>query len=92
MPVARVLQPHEQGDLPPLIARNFFESVEHPVAKTARHSTLPIRFSHGPTQWHRRHAPLLGEHNDEVLRSIGVDDDELVKLADVGLIGRAPAS
>jgi crotonobetainyl-CoA:carnitine CoA-transferase CaiB-like acyl-CoA transferase len=92
VPVAKVLQPHEQGDLPPLIARDFFETVEHPIAKTARHSTLPIRFSDRPAQYHRRHAPLLGEHNDDVLRGLGVDDDELVKLQADGVIGRAPAS
>lgn len=92
VPVAKVMQPHEQGELPPLLARDFFERVEHPIAKAARHSTLPMRFSNGPTKYHRRHAPLLGEHNDEVLRSIGVDDDELVKLAADGLIGRVPAS
>lgn len=92
VPVAKVLQPHEQGELPPMIARGFFETVEHPIAKAARHSTLPMRFANGPSKFHRRHAPLLGEHNDEVLRSIGVDDDELVTLAADGLIGRAPAS
>ncbi len=92
VPVAKVMQPHEQGELPPLQARGFFETVDHPIAKPARHATLPIRFSNATGRLHRRHAPLLGEHNDEVLRSIGVGEDELVKLAADGLIGRAPAS
>ena len=51
--------------------RGFFEDVEHPVTGTARHSTLPMRFSRGPDRFHRRPAPLLGEHNDEVLRGLG---------------------
>ena len=52
-----------------------------PVTGTARHSTLPMRFSRGPERFHRRRAPLLGEHNDEVLRGLGVTDDELAELA-----------
>lgn len=91
VPVAKVIQPHEQGDLPPLLARGFFETVEHPVAKAARHSTLPIRFSKGPAQFHRRHAPLLGEHNDAVLGALGVDADTRAQLEADGVIGRAPA-
>ena len=90
VPVAKVMQPHEQVALPQLQARGFFEEVDRPVTGTARHSTLPIRFSRGPDRFHRRPAPLLGEHNDEVLRALGVSDDELAELEDHGVIGRAP--
>jgi crotonobetainyl-CoA:carnitine CoA-transferase CaiB-like acyl-CoA transferase len=90
VPVGKVLQPHEQPSLPPLQARGFFEEVEHPVAGLVRHSTLPIRFSRGPERFITRHAPLLGEHNDEVLRGIGCADDDLTDLATQGVIGRAP--
>lgn len=70
VPVARVLHPHAQPDLPPLQHRRFFEEVDHPVAGPARYSTLPFRFSGGPGQLHTRHAPLLGEHTDELLRGL----------------------
>jgi crotonobetainyl-CoA:carnitine CoA-transferase CaiB-like acyl-CoA transferase len=33
---------------------------------------------------------LLGEHNEEVLRAVGVSDDELAALEAEGVIGRAP--
>jgi crotonobetainyl-CoA:carnitine CoA-transferase CaiB-like acyl-CoA transferase len=91
IPVAKVMQPHQQATLPQLQARGFFEDVDHPVAGTARHSTLPIRFSRGPERFHLRHAPLLGEHTDAVLREVGVSEDELVQLDADGVIGRAPA-
>jgi crotonobetainyl-CoA:carnitine CoA-transferase CaiB-like acyl-CoA transferase len=67
VPVARVLHPHHQPDLPPLQQRAFFEAVDHPVAGPARYSTLPFRFTGGPERFHTRHAPLLGEHTDELL-------------------------
>lgn len=92
VPVGKVLQPHEQPTLPPLQAREFFEDVDRAITGTTRHSTLPIRFSRGPERFHRAPAPLLGEHNDEVLGSLGLDADEIAVLADDGLIGRVPDS
>jgi crotonobetainyl-CoA:carnitine CoA-transferase CaiB-like acyl-CoA transferase len=92
VPAAKVSQPHEQADLPPLQARGFFENVTHPVTGAARHSGLPIKFSNGPAQLHRRHAPLLGEHNGEVLRGLGLSDDDLATLEADGVIGRTPAT
>jgi crotonobetainyl-CoA:carnitine CoA-transferase CaiB-like acyl-CoA transferase len=90
VPVGKVMQPHEQAELEQLQFRRFFEDVEHPVTGTARHSTLPLRFSRGPDRFHTRHAPLLGEHNDEVLRGLGMSDDEIAALDADGVIGRAP--
>jgi crotonobetainyl-CoA:carnitine CoA-transferase CaiB-like acyl-CoA transferase len=90
VPVARVMQPHEQGELPPLQARAFFESVDHPIAKTARHATLPMRFGHGPAAFHNRHAPLLGEHNDSVLRGLGLSTADVAQHEADGIIGRTP--
>jgi crotonobetainyl-CoA:carnitine CoA-transferase CaiB-like acyl-CoA transferase len=90
VPVARVVQPHEQGDNPQLRARGWFEDVVHPVAGPARHPGLPIRFSRGPERFHGRPAPMLGEHTEEVLRGIGVTDEELAELRDAKVIGRVP--
>jgi hypothetical protein len=84
------MQPHEQATLPQLQFRRFFEEVDHPVAGTARHSTLPMRFSRGPDRFHRRPAPLLGEHTDDVLRGLGVSNEELARLREDGVIGRTP--
>lgn len=90
VPVAKVMQPHEQATLPQLLSRGFFEDVECPVSGTARHGTLPVRFSRGPHRLHRRPAPLLGEHTEEVLRDLGLSDEELAELRDLGVIGRVP--
>jgi crotonobetainyl-CoA:carnitine CoA-transferase CaiB-like acyl-CoA transferase len=91
VPVARVMQPHQQGELEQLQARRFFETLDHPVMGTARYSTLPMRFSLGPHDLHQSPAPLLGEHTIEILKDIGVSDTEIAELDSDGVIGRMPA-
>lgn len=92
VPVAKVLQPHEQVELEQLRHRGFFEEVEHPVAGPVRHSTLPFRLSRSSGPVHLRHAPLLGEHNELVLGALGLGDDELAALEAAGVIGRVPVA
>jgi crotonobetainyl-CoA:carnitine CoA-transferase CaiB-like acyl-CoA transferase len=91
VPVAKVMQPHRVGDLPQVVHRGFYERVDHPVNPTARHSTLPMRISTGPQRFHRTPAPLLGQHNYEVLSGLGLGDDEIAELEEQGIIGTAPA-
>jgi crotonobetainyl-CoA:carnitine CoA-transferase CaiB-like acyl-CoA transferase len=52
---------------------------------------MPIRFSAGPRRFHTRHAPLLGQHNPEVLAGLGLTDSEIAALEADGVIGRTPA-
>jgi crotonobetainyl-CoA:carnitine CoA-transferase CaiB-like acyl-CoA transferase len=89
VPVAAVTQPHHQPDLPPFQARHFFEEVKHPVIGNSRYSTLPIRFERGPDRWHTRHAPLLGEHNRELLRELGLTSEDVDALEAEGVIGES---
>jgi crotonobetainyl-CoA:carnitine CoA-transferase CaiB-like acyl-CoA transferase len=91
VPVAKVVQPHRVGDLAQLVHRRFYERVDHPVNPTARHSTLPMRLSNGPQRFHATPAPLLGQHNHEVLAGLGLGDVEIAELSDQGIIGTAPA-
>lgn len=86
VPVAVVQQPHRQVDLPPLQERSFFERVDHPVMGTARYSTLPFRIEGIEGPRHRRHAPLLGEHNAELLTELGLSMAEIDKLEANGVI------
>ncbi|WP_322860992.1 CoA transferase [Mycobacterium europaeum] len=91
VPVAKVMQPHRQTELEQLAFRGFFEEVDHPVNGPARLSTVPMRISSGPSEFHTRHAPLLGEHNNELLAQLGLSDAEIAGLEADGVIGRAPA-
>ncbi|MEX2293861.1 MAG: CoA transferase [Acidimicrobiales bacterium] len=87
VPVGKVIQPQDQPDLPPLASRGFFEELDHPVIGRSRYSTMPMRFSRGPQRVHTRHAPLLGEHNAEVLGGLGLSSAELDELEADGIIG-----
>ena len=88
VPVGEVIQPHRQADLEQFQSRSFFEELEHPVVGACRYSTLPMRFSAGPEQIHHRHAPLLGEHNAELLRELGLGPSEIDALEAAGVIGQ----
>jgi crotonobetainyl-CoA:carnitine CoA-transferase CaiB-like acyl-CoA transferase len=88
VPVGKVVQPHDQPDLEQLRHRRFFEELDHPVAGRSRYSTLPMRFSRGPERLHARHAPLLGEHNEELLAELGLTPSEIHDLEAGGVVGR----
>jgi len=90
VPVAKVMQPHEQSTLPQLQARGFFEPVDRAITGTTHHSTLPVRFSRGAERVHRFPAPLLGEHTEVVLGELGLTPEEIAQLRDDGVIGNIP--
>ena len=89
VPVGKVIQPHEQPDLPPFAARGFFEALDHPVIGRSRYATLPVRFSRGPQRYHTRPAPLLGEHNVDLLTELGLEEADIEALEADGIIGHS---
>jgi crotonobetainyl-CoA:carnitine CoA-transferase CaiB-like acyl-CoA transferase len=91
VPVAKVMQPHRQTELDQLAFRGFFEEVEHPVNGRVKLSTVPMRFSGGPGVFHTHAAPLLGQHNHELLAELGLAASEIAELEADGVIGRTPA-
>lgn len=71
---------------PHLNARDYFATVEHPKAGALRHPGPPWRMSETP--WQTGPAPLLGEHNQEVLTAeeVGYTPEETVILRERGVI------
>jgi len=61
-------------------ARNLIVQLEHPSIGTAKSIANPIRFSNTPVSY-RLPPPLLGEHTDEILQSLGYTADEANKMA-----------
>jgi crotonobetainyl-CoA:carnitine CoA-transferase CaiB-like acyl-CoA transferase len=92
IPVAKVMQPHRQTEIPQLHFRGFFEDVGHSVNEITPHSTVPVRFSAGPQRFHLNPAPLLGQHNHELLTELGLSADEIAELEAEGVIGNAPGA
>lgn len=90
VPVAKVIQPHRQTELEQLAAREFFEVLDHPVNAPARFTTMPFRLSRRTPPIHIAPAPLLGQHNHELLVELGLSDSDIEELMAAGVIGSAP--
>jgi crotonobetainyl-CoA:carnitine CoA-transferase CaiB-like acyl-CoA transferase len=84
---AAVQSAEDTNDHDPQIAsRGLFFELDHPVIGEARFEGTPIQFSR-TVQENWRSAPLLGEDNAHVFKTIlGVPDDEYEQLAAEGVI------
>ena len=87
IPAERVLTADRMYDLPQLDARGYYEEVEHPVTGPHRYPGWPFTMTPGPSRHHRSAPPTLGQHNEEILRSLGLTDDELADLRARHVIG-----
>jgi len=89
VPCGAVLTGRELLDDPHLKERGFFVDIPHPDAGTYSYAVNPVRIS-GMKSAYRR-APLLGEHNQEILAGLlGMEENEISLLKSKGIIGNAP--
>ena len=70
---------------PQVLARDMLQEMPHPTLGTIRQTGLPIKFSRTPGGLDR-HPPLLGEHNQEILSSLGYSDADVQSLKDASVI------
>ena len=68
-----------------VIARGMRAELEHPVYGPVPTVRNPIRFSETPLE-PAGAPPALGQHNEEVLRSLGIEPDHLAELRQAGVI------
>lgn len=61
------------------------EMIREPASSKSKELGFSYKMSDTPPRC-VTHAPALGEHTDELLREIGVDDGQLSKLRDAGVI------
>jgi crotonobetainyl-CoA:carnitine CoA-transferase CaiB-like acyl-CoA transferase len=92
IPAAAMVPAFMAIDDPQLRARGYFEPVVHPLVGEQEYPGWPMRFSAGPDRYWRGPAPLLGQHNEEVLGEVGIGEDDLARLRDRHVIGDAPIS
>jgi crotonobetainyl-CoA:carnitine CoA-transferase CaiB-like acyl-CoA transferase len=52
---------------------------------------MPFTSTRGPDRVHLQPAPLLGQHNRELLSELGLSDKDIDELQIRGVIGSAPA-
>ncbi|MDV8071374.1 CoA transferase [Rhodococcus sp. IEGM 1366] len=88
---ARVNPPADLLNDEQLRSRGFWEEVTHPVVGTFLTTGMPFRFTSIPGQWVRSPAPVLGQHNHEVLADVlGMSQSEIDKLEEDRIIGVRP--
>lgn len=91
VPAACVVNPAAIEHHPQMRARGFFESPEHPVVGRVALPTVPFRFA-GVDRWLSSPAPMLGEHNREVLLGrLGLSQEEYAALEAAEIIGDRPS-
>ena len=70
---------------PHIKAREMFVECEHPVAGKVTLTNTQLKFTNRPAGV-RFPAPLLGQHNEEVLKSLGRSDEEIAAYKANGVI------
>ena len=92
VPAEACINPHGLWPNPQLAHRGFFQVVKHALIGPLRYPGLPMRFSGLPRNLRRTPAPMLGEHNEEVLRGeLNLSDAEIASLREKKVIGERPA-
>jgi CoA:oxalate CoA-transferase len=89
VPAAPVYDVDEVVKDPHLDAREMFVEVEHPKAGTVKVPNFPIKYSETPGRIFKA-APLLGEHNREILGRLGLSDERIKELERTGIISSTP--
>ncbi len=84
-----MLTPDRMYALPQLDARGFYQEIEHPVTGRHRYPGWPFRMTPGPSRHHRLAPPTLGQHNEEILRSIGLTGDAVDDLRAHRIVGES---
>jgi formyl-CoA transferase len=89
IPCGPILSMKEIAEDPSLRATGTVVEVDHPTRGAYLSVGNPIKLSDSPTEVAR--SPLLGEHTDEILRTVlKLSDDEIGEIANSGAIGETP--
>ena len=75
----------EAADMDHMDHLGVFEEIDHPVYETLTLTSTPLSLSESDVSLRHR-APLLGEHNRDVLREHGYDEDEIDRLVESGVL------
>ena len=89
VPVISIDDPDYNPDVqltsPQIAANELVARHQHPVFGTVRQPGQFVRFDGKPAVFSRS-APVLGEHNEEIARSLGYDDARITALREKGVL------
>jgi crotonobetainyl-CoA:carnitine CoA-transferase CaiB-like acyl-CoA transferase len=86
IPVAKLLQVPVMYDDAQLVARGYYQALDHAKTGIRRYPGWPMQHSFLAAH-HRYGAPTLGQHNAEILHALGLDDQAIADLAATNVIG-----
>ncbi len=71
---------------PQVIHNDLVLDIEHPAYGKAKVTGFPVKLSATPAKL-RLPPPIVGEHNEQVLREAGYSDAEVRAFQDAGVLG-----
>jgi crotonobetainyl-CoA:carnitine CoA-transferase CaiB-like acyl-CoA transferase len=92
IPASRLLRPVDYNIEPQLVDREYYQELDHPLSGARLFPTFPMHFSYEESRKvHSRPAPMLGQHNEEILRGeLGVTAAAYADLIATNVIGTEP--
>jgi len=84
IPVAPVYQLNDMVNDPHIKKRKMMIEINHPKAGKVKQPNFPVKFS--KTKTLLKPAPMLGQHNDDILKDLGYSVDEIAGLRQEGVI------
>lgn len=73
---------------PQILERELFTNMNHPVAGSIKQIGFPIKFTETPGEIYS-HAPILGEHTEEILSELYYSREAIENLRNKGVIGKS---
>ena len=89
VPAAVPADPRALSSHPQFVHRKTYEELVHPVVGSQKFIGMPFRFA-SVSHWLREPAPLLGEHNEAILQSLGLSEEQIEDLRQRSIIGTVP--
>jgi crotonobetainyl-CoA:carnitine CoA-transferase CaiB-like acyl-CoA transferase len=91
VPAGVVITPPYIDQNDQLLARGFFEELDHPVTGSLIYPGLPFKLTSRPGNWLKSAAPTFGQHNQEILGGeLGCSPEEMVTLLSTGAVSDQP--